>query len=166
MPVSQTAHHFSLGCCALQYRLKRLSPADRRPCSNSSSGRYSSPLFFSQPASGPSFPSRFWQPSGWGLRTSRNCLYSRPRQSHDRPLPWPLWSRLPSHPSSAQWAKFLSIWSMFSQVAIVAGPLAISGTMLVSSLPVAFTAIGSSVLGARPIHASPSQSAFSGSRPP
>lgn len=57
-----------------------------------------------------------------GLRTSRNCLYSRPRQSHDRPrrrptrrlpqrpgrthrrprpLPWPLWSRLPSHPSSA-----------------------------------------------------------------
>ncbi|MGH1977115.1 MFS transporter [Rothia sp. L_38] len=44
-------------------------------------------------------------------------------------------------------AKFLSIWSMFSQVAIVAGPLAISGIMLVSSLPVAFTAIGSSALG-------------------
>ncbi|WP_237204795.1 MFS transporter [Rothia nasimurium] len=44
-------------------------------------------------------------------------------------------------------AKFLSIWSMFSQVAIVAGPLAISGIMLVSSLPVAFTAIGSGALG-------------------
>ena len=44
-------------------------------------------------------------------------------------------------------AKFLSIWSMFSQVAIVAGPLAVSGIMLVSSLPVAFTVIGASALG-------------------
>lgn len=44
-------------------------------------------------------------------------------------------------------AKFLSIWSMFSQVAIVAGPLAVSGIMLISSLPVAFTVIGSSALG-------------------
>ncbi|MBF0808564.1 MFS transporter [Rothia nasimurium] len=44
-------------------------------------------------------------------------------------------------------AKFLSIWSMFSQVAIVAGPLAVSSIMLISSLPVAFTVIGSSALG-------------------
>ncbi|WP_237200268.1 MFS transporter [Rothia nasimurium] len=44
-------------------------------------------------------------------------------------------------------AKFLSIWSMFSQVAILAGPLAVSGIMLVSSLPLAFTVIGSSALG-------------------
>ena len=44
-------------------------------------------------------------------------------------------------------AKFLSIWSMFSQVSVVAGPLAVSSTMLISSLPVAFTVIGSSALG-------------------
>lgn len=62
-------------------------------------------------------------------------------------------------------AKFLSIWSMFSQVSVVAGPLAVSSIMLISSLPVAFTVIGSSALGARPIHARPSQSAFSGSSP-
>ena len=63
-------------------------------------------------------------------------------------------------------AKFLSIWSMFSQVSVVAGPLAVSSIMLISSLLVAFTVIGSSALGARPIHARPSQSAFSGSSLP
>ena len=44
-------------------------------------------------------------------------------------------------------AKFLSIWSIFSQVAVVAGPLAVSSIMLISSRPVAFTVIGSSALG-------------------
>ncbi|MFW0181092.1 MFS transporter [Rothia sp. P5766] len=39
-------------------------------------------------------------------------------------------------------ARFLSKWAMFSQAAVVAGPLAISGTLLVFSLPAACTLIG------------------------
>lgn len=39
-------------------------------------------------------------------------------------------------------ARFLSKWAIFSQAAVVAGPLAISGSLLVFSLPVACTLIG------------------------
>ena len=46
-------------------------------------------------------------------------------------------------------ARFLSKWAMFSQAATVGGPLAVSGVLLVASLPVAMTTIGSvAALGA------------------
>lgn len=46
-------------------------------------------------------------------------------------------------------AKFLSKWAMFAQAATVGGPLAVSGILLVASLPLAMGAIGGiGVLGA------------------
>lgn len=39
-------------------------------------------------------------------------------------------------------AKFLSIWAMFSQAGQLGGPLAISGLLIISSLPVALTTVG------------------------
>lgn len=46
-------------------------------------------------------------------------------------------------------AKFLSIWSMFSQVAVVGGPLGISAVLTASALPATFILVGSlTVFGA------------------
>lgn len=46
-------------------------------------------------------------------------------------------------------AKFLSIWSMFSQVAVVGGPLGISAVLTAFALPAAFILVGSlTVFGA------------------
>lgn len=46
-------------------------------------------------------------------------------------------------------AKFLSIWAMFSNVGILGGPLAVSGLLIVSTLPVAvFTVGGLALAGA------------------
>lgn len=44
-------------------------------------------------------------------------------------------------------AKFLSIWSLFAQVAVVAGPLGISATMAIFALPAVFTLIGTCSVG-------------------
>ncbi|WP_083090763.1 MULTISPECIES: MFS transporter [Rothia] len=44
-------------------------------------------------------------------------------------------------------ATFLSIWSLFSQVAIVAGPVGVSVTMVTLSLPAVFTLVGSCAIG-------------------
>lgn len=43
-------------------------------------------------------------------------------------------------------AKFLSIWSIYSQSGVLGGPLAVSGVLLVASLPLAVTVVGAFAL--------------------